>query len=595
MGGLDQRVAVRRRARVAAALVGAMVAGLAGTVPAQAAAGDLDTTFGAGNGVSRWSVNVKEEYVRAATLQPDGKIVVATQVKEPAMGSFDQNWAMSRLNLDGSLDTGFGAAGTSVIDLGYDFREEPRDLAVQDDGKIVVAGWVSSGGTFDTALVRLNADGSLDSGFGTGGVVIQDNSPGRNDDAQALVIAPTGRILVAGQVSPGPGVFDFAVTAFDANGTLDTAFGGGDGVFTKSISTGSDWPRSMALQTDGSIVVAGQGGGNFALLRLQPTGVLDSSFGTGGKVVTDFGGSNDVALDVAIDANGRVVAAGFGGYSTSSKVALARYTTSGALDGAFGAGGKATTTKLKKSQFVTATDVGVAIQPDGKPVVGGGFNGLNGADFGAARFTTSGFLDTTFSGDGVVKFDLFADQDYGSDVAIDSAGGIVVVGGVDASTQNPDGSHDGESMVVRFLGELAASACPGLTITNTIVGTPGPDTLVGTAGSDLIIGGSGDDDIDGGGGDDCVYGGTGDDAIVGGTGDDRVFSEAGDDVIRLAAGDVPAASSEALKGKGGADTLELGAGLGTADVNGGPPTFTVTDPSTGGTYSAIKIETVVDT
>ncbi|MCA1684064.1 MAG: hypothetical protein LC708_02915, partial [Actinobacteria bacterium] len=287
------------------------------------------------------------------------------------------------------------------------------------------------------------------------------------------------------------------------------------------------------------------------------------------------------------------------GAGASSKLSVARYNPNGTLDTLFSGDGKNSYYNVVVASSAGGTgDIGVEVQPDGKPVVGGEFKGGDGtADFGVARLTVGGALDPTFSGDGVVKTDYTnpGSNQRGTDVALDTSGNIFVVGGVD---------FNAKWLVHRYSGELAASACPGMTITNTMVGTSGNDTLTGTSGNDFIMGHGGDDAIDGGGGDDCIYAGTGDDVAVGGTGDDRLWGDGGgdtlaggvgvdkligglgDDTLAIAAGDVPASATEILKGNTHVvgDVLELGAGLDNTHVSGSPPTFTVTDPSTGGTY-----------
>lgn len=583
--------------------------GLATAAPVGAAAGDLDSSFD-GEGVSRWHVDIKQEVAITVGVQDDGKIVTAGEYTIPEEFSGDRDWFVSRHHPNGSLDESFGVGGTVTTPMPGNFTQ-PRGVAFQDDGKIVLAGYT---GLEDTAIVRYHTDGSLDTSFGGTGIVILNLSPTRNDRANAVAVEPGGRIIVAGNAPPGPG-FAFSVAAVNSDGTLDTTFGGGAGFTTTSFvgagGASGGVANGLSLQTDGRIVVAGESGGNFALARYTSNGALDTTFSGDGKLTTDFGGTADAALDVAVDANDRIVAAGFG--STSKYLALTRYTSTGALDTTFSGDGKTTTNKLVRSSRALVYNIGLAIQVDGKPVVGGGFDGLGGGDFGAARFNVAGSLDSTFSGDGVARFDLSATHDFGNDVAIDASGNIVIAGGVDSSVQNPDGSHDGEAMLVRFLGDLADSACPGMTIDNIITGTPGDDALVGTAGSDFIIGGDGNDTITGADGDDCIYGGTGNDVLDGGDGNDRLFSESGNDtitgglgldkvvaqvgndVIRIAAGDVPEASTEVSKGKKGNDTAELGAGLTAANVSGSSPTFTVADPVTGGTYSLLQTEAISDT
>src|SRR5262249_59301298 len=164
---------------------------------------------------------------------------------------------------------------------------------------------------------RLNTDGSLDTGFGTGGRVITDFA-NSNDQAFAVAIDSMGNIVVAGSATNTSTGLDFALARYDSSGNLDATFGVGGKVMTP-VSPGSDTDQAFALAIDSSgkiiaagVASAGATGNDFALVRYDVNGALDLTFGSGGKVTTAFSASNgdDRALSVAIQADGKVVAAG---------------------------------------------------------------------------------------------------------------------------------------------------------------------------------------------------------------------------------------------------------------------------------------------
>ena len=216
-----------------------------------------------------------------------------------------------------------------------------RALAVaiqESDGKIVVAGAANNDGlgSSDFALARYNADGSLDAGFGSGGKLVTDLGNGGEDVAAAVAIQSNGQIVAAGYGFTGstqPNILDFALVRYNADGSLDPAFGG-DGKVLTDIAAENDFINAIALQPDGKIVVAGFEGGaggtdptvvDFALARYNVDGSLDATFGGDGTITTDFANAGDRAHAVDVDSEGRIVAAGFATTGDDLDFALARY------------------------------------------------------------------------------------------------------------------------------------------------------------------------------------------------------------------------------------------------------------------------------
>ncbi|WP_068415428.1 Ig-like domain-containing protein [Planctomyces sp. SH-PL62] len=333
--------------------------------------------------------------VSAVTTQADGKIVAAGTYH--AVASDSSSFAVQRYNADGTPDASFRDGGAAV--LGKAGRTmTAKAVAVQPDGKIIVGGSYQDQGdsSWNMQLARLTADGQLDPSFGDGGWVSLIPTPGSYNEIWALAVAADGKILIGGNVSNAGTYADFAVVRLDPTGTLDATFGDG-GYATTSFAVGGDRGFGLAVQPDGKILLAGESFGgnstsNFAVARWTADGRLDPTFGSGGKVQTDVPGEFDQASGLALQADGKIVVAG----SAGGDLALVRYTTSGALDEAFGAGG------------IVVKDLGgddwassVVVQGDGKIVVGGA-----SALGPVSRFDANGAYLESVSGDEVVAMAL---------------------------------------------------------------------------------------------------------------------------------------------------------------------------------------------
>jgi len=299
----------------------------------------------------------------------------------------------------GQLDPSFGGDGKVTTD--FNSQAGANALALQD-GKLVAAGFGWNGSTVDFALARYRQDGTLDRSFGTGGRVTTDFGAG--EQATALVVQPDGKLVAAGFASNDTGG-DFALARYRPNGTLDPTFGTG-GKVTTDFAGGADGAMALVVQADGKLVVAGSAtvgtNGNFALARLRPNGTLDPTFGTGGIVIVDIGGSFD-QINALVAKDGRVVAAGFtfADDFASGNFALARFRPNGTLDPTFGTGGTVTTDVAGSFDEADAL-----ILQDGKLIAGGtSFTGTT-SDFALARYRSNGTLDPTFGTGGTVTTDI---------------------------------------------------------------------------------------------------------------------------------------------------------------------------------------------
>jgi len=398
--------------------VAAFVLSIAWAPSADAAAGDLDPAFG-GDGTVTTNFTDRADVAYPMALQPDGKIVVAGQASCCGNGRF----ALARYDTDGSLDTSFSQDGKATTNL-TPLDDVAYGLGVRPDGKIVAVGTAAYEAF---ALVQYNPDGSLDTGFGDNGVVTTEFSP-RPDYAYGMALEADGKIVAAGDAVCCGGQTRFAVARYNVDGSLDTTFGG-DGTVTTDVTRHPDDGLAVAVEPSGTITVVGGGGfggsnEKFAAVRYDPDGSLDTSFGGDGIVLTDFSSGPDVAFAVVVEPNGSVVAAGGARLGAGNpRWALARYTADGSLDPSFGGDGKVTT------DFTGGDDdaYSLALQPDGKIVAVGQTGGSN-PKFGVVRYDDDGSLDVTFSDDGKLTTDFTRGYDSAYMVVLQSDGRIVAGG-----------------------------------------------------------------------------------------------------------------------------------------------------------------------
>ena len=291
------------------------------TFTTHAAPGNLDTTFGSGTGKIITAIGSGEDTARALAVQPDGKIVVAGSCSNRS----DNDFCLARYDANGVLDATFGSTGKVITAIGAsdDYADA---LAIQPDGKIVVAGYCSISGNNDFCLARYLASGALDSSFGTTGKVITAIGPDY-DNASAIALQPDGKIVVAGYCFNGSNT-DFCLARYLASGTLDTSFNTTGKVIT-AIGASDDYATSLALQPDGKIVLAGycsNGSNNdFCIARYLPSGALDTSLNSTGKVITAIGAGNDYASAIAQQPDGKIVVAGTCSNGSNNDFCVARY------------------------------------------------------------------------------------------------------------------------------------------------------------------------------------------------------------------------------------------------------------------------------
>jgi len=366
----------------------------------------------------------------SVAIQADGKIVAVGGTGMYTVGGYDNNVALARYNPDGSPDPTFGDEGRIATQL--EFFQEGHGVAIQNDGRIVVAasptyrgtgtvslaryrsdgtpdasfsenGWVDlpwvgrafavavqpdgkilsfgAGARRGIALARYLPNGDLDPAFGTDGLVTTSPGPDRST-AYALGIQPDGRIVVAGGAAGA-----VLLARFEADGTADRAFGS-NGLVTARFAPGPNIAYALVIQPDGGIVVAGQAGDALLLARFEPNGSLDRTFGRGGRTITDLTTNADIGRGVALQADGRIVVAGGrgmvfeqGGLPRRGESVVIRYQHDGALDSSFSRHGLSTTAFGERVGIANSVAIGAS-----ERIVVVGLAGRREKSFGFAEF-----------------------------------------------------------------------------------------------------------------------------------------------------------------------------------------------------------------
>ena len=281
--------------------------------------GSPDTTFGT-NGVVAVPVSTFGSGCTALGLQSDGKIVLAGY----GWNGFDEDMVVVRLTAIGALDTAFNGTGKVMTHAGTR-HNETFALAIQRDDKIIVGGYADTAQGRNFALLRYNGDGSLDAQFGTNGLV---TTALGSSQINSLAIQADGKILAGGYLENG-NYWVVAVARYKTDGSIDTTFGGNGTVTTAAADWRSE-AKGMKVLSSGKILVSGYAGTvstptDFLLIQYNDDGSLDTSFGTSGVVITDFAGEADSSNAVAVQSDGKIIAAGMAFFDSATGIALVRY------------------------------------------------------------------------------------------------------------------------------------------------------------------------------------------------------------------------------------------------------------------------------
>lgn len=361
------------------------------SVSAFAQPGRLDPGFGTGGKLTT-DFEGRSDQAQAVFLFPDGRIFVGGSMLNAS--GMDTNFGMAIYRPDGRLDSSFSGDGRSTISLGG--RDEMKAAALQPDGKFLLAGNRFLNGKSSLSVVRYLPNASFDNGFGTFFGTTQIILGPTSIEMEAMTLLPDGKFVVAGTIY-ATGGSDMMLFGFQANGRPDSSFGV-NGLVTTDFFGEDDAAYVIAQLPDGKLLVAGRTydtaatlNENFALARYLPDGDLDPTFGTGGKVTVKFTGFIEWASGMAVLPDGKILLTGHTQVNGFLAFALTRLNPDGSLDATYGNNGKIT-----HSIPGYANASSLAIQPDGKAIIGG----FNSGPFLLARFTTGGALDSTFT-DGV--------------------------------------------------------------------------------------------------------------------------------------------------------------------------------------------------
>lgn len=429
--------------------------------------GSTDPTFQSGDVSFFPNTQTNHAYAGATALAPDGTIVVAGNIynnsyidnsngqggigivrlqgdSTPTVTPLDTQPANPSGTLPGDLDGTFGFQGRTLlndpspIDFPDAITPRVKATAVLPNGQILLAGsigTVADNGQGDFWLERLNADDTVDTSFGTNGSV--ETSIGINAFATSMLVLPSAQILLGGGTdnsATAPTAGSFALARYNANGSLDTSFGTGGIVITDFA--GNEEVDALALTPDGKIVAAGEyflyPNVGFDLARYNANGALDTSFNGTGMLSYSLGqtGSDSLLPGLAVQSDDKIVV----GAHQNSEFALYRFNANGSADSMFGVNGVALTTGATSTGAVTGAVTKLAIERNGEILAAGQtLSGLGLQPYALARFNTNGSLDSTFGTNGIVKVDATTEDFFPlvfplAGLLLQTDGGIILVG-----------------------------------------------------------------------------------------------------------------------------------------------------------------------
>lgn len=416
---------------------------------ARAAAGGLDPSFGPNGKVVTSGPQTGQDTGNGVAVQTDGKVVVAGAFGTSTATDEMHDVAVIRYLENGARDPNFATSGVFRRDVGggQDFA---YDVAIAPGGEIVIAGTTYDGGDPDVLVMRLTAGGAPDASFGGGDGTVVTSLSALGDRARAVAVQSDGKIVVAGETGASGGAGDLFVARYGTGGGLDGSFSG-DGVATMDVlGTGrADVGRDLVLQPDGRPVVVGSANDGrrdlIAVARFTTGGLPDPSFSSDGRRTVSFGSMASAGRGVALTPTGRIVVVGSRDVGTAATMTVTQLRGGGPLDGGFSDDGKRTVS------FGAGPEVGYAALVQGDTILAGGYalSPSGTSDFALARMTPAGALDDTFGGgDGRVLTDFSGKNDLCAALALAPGGKIVGTGG----TRFGDSLTLEDVATVRWLG-----------------------------------------------------------------------------------------------------------------------------------------------
>lgn len=401
--------------------------------------GSLDLSYGT-QGKIKYNTGLQELAIYQSAIKNNGSIVLTGKAK--LAGGPNENIVVAALKPDGTPDNTFNGTGYRIVD--FQMTENVgKSLALQPDGKILIAGWVHNGANFDICLIRLNSDGSFDNGFGTSGKIVL--NLGSTEFGMAIDYLSDGKILVTARRYNGVNS-DVALLRFLSNGVLDNSFGV-NGISSEDLSNNNENPYDSSVLPDGSILVVGDadqsGFSVFFAAKYSKDGVPLTNFGMNGFTTFQVGAGNNGVSTVKIQNDGKIVIGGYAYEGNETTLAVVRLNSDGTPDQSFGISGMVTTNIRDGSEYIND----LLIQKDGKIMVCGVARGLtSNSDFTIMRYLSNGTVDVSFGVNGLVSTD-FDNTDVAASILSISDDKFIIVG-----------YSDGSSLILaRYHNELQSS------------------------------------------------------------------------------------------------------------------------------------------
>jgi len=384
--------------------------------------GVLDTAFGT-SGIMTYTDGMNS-YAGTMVKDSSDRYLIA--------GVHNQNAAVWRYSSEGVLDNTFGTGGLVEFDGGGTI-ESVSKLLLQSDGKIIAVGFSqNTSSTRSMSIWRLTSSGTLDSSFGTNGIVTYSGG-GNYDLAYDGIIDSNNKIVVTGidNISGN----DMAIWRFDINGTPDATFGTGglavDGA-TVSVDNGSH----ILEDSNGKYLILGSGNSNAVIWRYNSNGTLDTTYGTNGIVEYDYASGYDTLNGAVLGSNDTLTVAGTSSNGTDMDVVLLKYDNTGTLVSSFGTGG---VVRYDSSYGYDGPSV-LAIDSSGRLLLtGASDNAAGDRDMMIWRYNANGSLDSSFGTNGVVRYDYgTATDERGYDMLIETTGKLMIAGDIYNASDSTD-------------------------------------------------------------------------------------------------------------------------------------------------------------
>lgn len=354
-----------------------------------------------------------------SALQSDGKIIAAGMaINNGPGGGFEYDWALARYNTDGTLDSTF-AYGGLIVPVKYGL---PNSIGISTDGKIIVAGHTND--NFLPAIAKFNENGSFDTSFANGDLLLPDNI----EFLTTIELQTDNKLIVLGVTIDSMQISINKLIRYNVNGSIDSTFGT-NGIVIINFDNESSWYGTLAEQPDGRILVGGQvyngiNNYDFAVARFNSNGTIDSTFNDIGIVISDINHTDNLVKSIIVQADEKIEFTGINFDGVLHGYAMARYNIDGSLDVNFGDNGFVITPE----NSILSYTWDIVVQSDGRMFVAGGATNGNGQDFALLCYNSDGFLDTTFASTGIAINNAGALDGEATSIILQPDGKVLAIG-----------------------------------------------------------------------------------------------------------------------------------------------------------------------